>query len=142
MKYHAVLFVSLIALLPVPSAFSDPQSSSASEANDDTPEIHKSSESGTINTISAIQKPSESEAIEAAIAYLNRDGRLTIQESEFLAWGIFSEEYVYWPMKFRMSYKRKGSDVLRQNQYAVKMSKDINGKWKAEQYYAWRTDFK
>ena len=142
MKIHAVLFVSLIALLPVSSAFSDPQSSSVSEANNAIPEIQKSSESGAINTIASMQKPSESEAIEAAIAYLNRDGRLTIQESEFLAWGTYSEEYVYWPMKFRMSYKRKGSDVLRQNQYAVKISKDSDGKWKAEQYYAWRTDFK
>ena len=84
----------------------------------------------------------ESEAIEAAVMYLNRDGQLTIQETEFIAWGTFSEELVYWPMKFRMAYQSSGSDTLRHNEYAVKISKDHKGKLKAEKYYAWRTDFK
>ena len=139
MKYHTVLFFSLIVLLPVFSGCSDQQHPGASEATNDRQEIQKPSESEAIN---AIQKPSESEAIEAAVRYLNRDGQLTIQETEFIAWGTFSEQQVYWPMKFRMAYKFKGSDSLRHNEYAVKISKDLNGKWKAEQYYAWRTDFK
>ena len=139
MKYHTVLFFSLIVLLPVFSGCSDQQNPGASEATNDRQEIQKPSESEAIN---AIQKPSESEAIEAAVRYLNRDGQLTIQETEFIAWGTFSEQQVYWPMKFRMTYKSKGSDTLRHNEYAVKISKDLNGKWKAEQYYAWRTDFK
>ena len=127
MKYHTVLFVSLIALLSIFSGCSDQQTPSASEATND---------------VSAIQKPGESEAIEAAVMYLNGDGRLTIQESEFIAWGTFNDKKVYWPMKFRMTYKSEGSDTLRHNEYAVKISKDTNGKWKAETYYAWRTDFK
>ena len=139
MKYHTVLFFSLIVLLPVFSGCSDQQNPGASEATNDRQEIQKPSESKAIN---AIQKPGESEAIEAAVRYLNRDGQLTIEETEFIAWGTFSEQQVYWPMKFRMTYKSKGSDTLRHNEYAVKISTDINGKLKAEQYYAWRTDFK
>ena len=139
MKYYTVLFLSLIALLSAFSVCSDQQNPTVSEAANDTSVIQKSSESEAIN---AIQKPSEPEAIEAAVRYLNRDGQLTIQETEFIAWGTFSEQQAYWPMKFRMTYKSKGSDTLRHNDYAVKISKDINGKWKAEQYYAWRTDFK
>jgi len=142
MKYHTVLFVSLIALLSIFSGCSDQQTPSESEATNDTPEIQKSRESEAINAIPEIQKPGESEAIEAAVMYLNGDGRLTIQESEFIAWGTFNDKKVYWPMKFRMTYKSEGSDTLRHNEYAVKISKDINGKWKAETYYAWRTDFK
>ena len=139
MNYHSVLFVSLIALQSISSACADQQNPVASEAIIDKPEIQKLSETEAIN---ANQKPSESEAIEAAVMYLNRDGELTIQETEFIAWGTFSEQRVYWPMKFRMAYKPKGSDTLRHNEYAVKISKDPNGKWKAEKYYAWRTDFK
>ena len=139
MNYHTVLFISLIALQSISSACADQQNPVASEAIIDKPEIQKLSETEAIN---ANQKPSESEAIEAAVMYLNRDGQLTIQETEFITWGTFSEQQVYWPMKFRMAYKRKGSDTLRHNEYAVKISKDNNGKWKAGQYYAWRTDFK
>jgi len=139
MNYHPVLFISLIALQSIFSGCSDQLNASASEATNDIQEVQKPSEPEAIN---AIQKPSESEAIEAAVMYLNRDGELTIQETEFIAWGTFSEQRVYWPMKFRMAYKPKGSDTLRHNEYAVKISKDPNGKWKAEKYYAWRTDFK
>jgi len=139
MNYHPVLFFSLIALQSIFSGCSDQQNPAASEATNDRQEIQKPSESEAIN---AIQKPGESEAIEAAVRYLNRDGQLTIEETEFIAWGTFSEQQVYWPMKFRMTYKSKGSDTLRHNEYAVKISKDLNGKWKADQYYAWRTDFK
>ena len=139
MNYHSVLFISLIALQSISSAYADQQNPGASKSTNDIPEIQKQSES---EAISATQKPSESEAIKAAITYLNRDGRLTIQETEFIAWGTFSEQRAYWPMKFRMAYKTTGSDSLRQNEYAVKISKDNNGKLKAEKYYAWRTDFK
>lgn len=127
MNYHPVIFVSPIALQSIFSGCSDQQNPAASEVTIAVPEI---------------QKPSESEAIEAAVRYLNRDGQLTIEETEFIAWGTFSEQQAYWPMKFRMAYKSKGSDTLRHNEYAVKISTDINGKLKAEQYYAWRTDFK
>jgi hypothetical protein len=41
-----------------------------------------------------------------------------------------------------MIYKLEGSDKARKNEYAVKLSKDTDGKWNAETYYAWRTDFK
>ena len=139
MNYHPVLFISLIALQSISSASADQQKPGASKSSNDIPEIQKQSES---EAISATQKPSESKAIEAAVMYLNRDGKLTIQETEFIAWGTFSEERTYWPMKFRMAYKTTGSDSLRQNEYAVKISKDINGKLQASTYYSWRTDFK
>lgn len=139
MNYHSVLLISLIALQSISSACADQQNPGASESTNEIPEIQKPSES---EAISAIQKPSESEAIEAAVMYLNRDGQLTIQETEFLAWGTFSKQHAYWPMKLRMAYKSRGSDTLRHNEYAVKISKDNNGKLKAGQYYSWRTDFK
>ena len=142
MKYYAVLFLSLIALLSVFSVCSDQQNPTVSEAANDTSVIQKSSESEAINDVTGMQKPSESDAIEAAILYLNHDGKMTVHESEFIAWGTFNEKLVYWPMKFRLTYKTKKSDALRHNEYAVKISKDINGKWKADKYYAWRTDFK
>jgi hypothetical protein len=142
MNYHPVLFVSLIALQSIFSGCSDQQNPGASEVAIDIQETQKSSDSEAINAIPEIQKPSEPEAIEAAVRYLNRDGQLTIEETEFIAWGTFSEQQAYWPMKFRMAYKSRGSDTLRHNEYAVKISKDLNGKWKAGQYYAWRTDFK
>ena len=160
MKCHAVLFASLIAILSISSSCYGHENPSEPEAATDVPEIQKPGqaevlnagpeipeiqkpgEAGTANDIPEIQKPDEAEAMEAAIAFLNRDGRLTIQKSEFMAWGTFSEKLAYWPMKLRLTYKTGGSDTVRQNDYAVKISKDINGKLKAAQYYAWRTDFK
>ena len=172
MKYHAVLFASLIAL---PSVFSscyanepptepeatkavpavqkpsaaetinaspEIQKPGATETANDNPEVQKPSAAETASDSPEFQKPSEAEAIAAAIAYLNRDGQKTIQKSEFLAWGTFSEKQGYWPLKLRLTYKKKGSDTPRQNDYAVKISRDNNGKLKAAQYYAWRTDFK
>ena len=138
MNYRSILFISLIALQST-FAYSDQQNPGASEATNEIPVIQKPGESKAIN---AMQKPNQAEAIEAAVLYLNRDGQLTIQETEFIAWGTFSEQKAYWPMKFRMAYKSKGSDTLRHNEYAVKISKDPNGKLNAEKYYAWRTDFK
>jgi len=143
MNYHAVGFASLITLLSIfSSCYGQQNPGGAPEAATGLPEVQKPSASESTNDGAKAQKPSEAEAIEAAITYLNRDGQLTIEETEFIAWGTFSEQHVYWPMKFRMAYKSKGSDTLRHNEYAVKISKDINGKLKAEQYYAWRTDFK
>jgi len=139
MNYRTVLFISLIAVQSIYSAYADQQKTVASEATNDLQEIQKPSESEAIN---AIQKPSESEAIEAAVKYLNRDGQMSIKETEFIAWGTYNKQQAYWPMKLRMTYKSKGFDDLRHNEYAVKISKDATGKWKAGQYYAWRTDFK
>ena len=172
MKYHAILFASLIAL---PSVFTscyghenpgDPEAASAvpevqkpsavetitaspeiqnpgaTEAAKNNPEVQKLNATGTAKDSPEFQKPSEAEAIEAAITFLNQDGKKTIQKSEFLAWGTYSEKQVYWPMKLRLTYKIKGSDAIRQSDYAVKISRDINDKLKAAQYYAWRTDFK
>ncbi len=138
MNYNFVLFISLIALQST-SAYSDQQNPGASGTKNDIPEIQQPGESRAIN---AMQKPGESEAIKAAVKYLNPEGQLTIQETEFIAWGTFSKQRAYWPMKFRMAYKSRGSDTLRHNEYAVKISKDHSGKLKAEKYYAWRTDFK
>ncbi len=142
MKHHTLLFFSLIVLLSGLSVYADPQHSNEATANNASQEIKTSSDTALISNITQIQKPTESEAIQAAIQYLNRDGRLTVQKSEFLAWGTYSEEHLYWPVKFRLSYKSKGSESIRQNEYAMKISKDSNGKWKAEKYWAWRTDFK
>ena len=139
MNYHPVLFISLIALQSISSAYANQQNPAASKPANDIAEIQKQSES---EAISASQKPSESEAIKAAITFLNRDGQMTIQKSEFITWGTYSEQHAYWPMKFRLAYKSKGSDILRQNEYAVKISKDNNGKLQARTYYSWRTDFK
>jgi hypothetical protein len=129
MTYHALSFISLLALVSVSAGCSDHQTSNAAAA---TP----------THVVPELQRPSESEAIEAAVAYLNPEGALTIQESQFLAWGTFNEQRTYWPIKFRMTYKSQGSDAQRHNEYAMKISKDLDGKWKAETYYAWRTDFK
>jgi hypothetical protein len=139
MNYHTVLFISLIALQSILSGCSDQQNPGASEATNDKQEVQQPSKTDAIN---AIQKPSEAEAILAAVIYLNRDGKLSIKDTEFIAWGTYSEQQAYWPMKLRMAYKTEGYDDLRHNEYAVKISKDANGKWKAGQYYAWRTDFK
>ena len=158
MKYHAVLFASLIAL---PSVFStcygheDPGAPGAANtapemqkpgdaaATNTSPEMQKpAATAGSASKLPALQKPGEAEAIAAAIAFLNPDGEKAIQKSEFLAWGTYSEQYRYWPMKLRLTYKRKGSDKPRQNDYAVKISEDSNGKLIAATYYAWRTDFK
>jgi hypothetical protein len=127
MNYRTVLFISLIAVQSVFSGYADQQNTGASEATNDIQEI---------------KKPSESEAIEAALKYLNRDGQMSIKETEFIAWGTYNKQQAYWPIKLRMVYKSKGFDDLRHNEYAVKISKDATGKWKAGQYYAWRTDFK
>ncbi len=156
MKNHTVLFVSLIASLSVFSSCYGHQNPREPEAAKDAPEIQKPNETEALNASSVIQKPGaetarespeihkpgEAESIEAAIAYVNRDGRLTIQKSEFIAWGTFNEKQVYWPMKLRLAYKTGGSDTLRHNEYAVKIFRDNDGKLKAAQYYAWRTDFK
>jgi len=158
MNYHAVGFASLITLLSIfSSCYGQQNPEGAPEAAtglpeiqkpgkvetvNDSPEVQKPSASESTNDGAKVQKPSEAEAMEAAVMYLNRDGQLTIQETEFIAWGTFSEQQVYWPMKFRMTYKSRGSDSLRQNEYAVKISRDLNGKLKAATYYAWRTDFK
>jgi hypothetical protein len=172
MKYHAVLLASLIALPSVFSscyaneapaqpeaanAVPEIQMPSAAETTNASPESQKPGASATVNDNTGVQKPSaaetakdspefqkpsEAEAIEAAIKFLNQDGKKTIQKSEFLAWGTYSEKQVYWPMKLRLTYKIKGSDAIRQSDYAVKISRDSDGKLKAAQYYAWRTDFK
>ncbi len=171
MKNHTMLSVSLIASLSVFSSCYGHQNPSEPEAAKDVPEMQKPNETAAINVSAEIQtpgaaetanvnpgvqkpgaetarespeiqKPGEAESIEAAIAYVNRDGRLTIQKSEFIAWGTFNEKQVYWPMKLRLAYKTGGSDTLRHNEYAVKIFRDSDGKLKAAQYYAWRTDFK
>ena len=158
MNYHAVLLASLITLLSIFSScygqqnpggapeaatgLPEIQKPSKVETVNDSPEVQKPSASVSTNDGAKVQKPSEAEAIEAAVMYLNRDGQLTIEETEFIAWGTFSEQQVYWPMKLRLTYKKKGSDTPRQNDYAVKISSDNNGKLIAAQYYAWRTDFK
>ena len=141
MNCRSVVFFLLIALQTLITGCTDPQSAGRSEAVNDEQTSQKSAESEAMDTVLEIPKPSESEAIEAAVAYLNREGQLTIQETEFIAWGTYSEHLAYWPVKFRMVYKSKDSDNLRQNDYALKISKDLEGKWKAAQYYAWRTDF-
>ena len=127
MNYHAVGFASLIALQSIFRLLGSTESGGASEATNGLQEVQQPSASEATNDS---QKPSEAEAIEAAMMYLNRDGKLSIKETEFIAWGTFSEQHAYWPMKFRMAYKTKGSDNLRHNEYAVKISKDItaNGK--------------
>lgn len=142
MNCRPLLLVSLIALQSGLLGCSDPQNTAVSEVENDGQAIQKSSGSDAINAAQKNTKPSESEAIEAAVAYLNREGQLTVEETEFIAWGTYSEQLAYWPIKFRMAYKPKGSDSLRHNDYALKISKDPNGQWKAAQYYAWRTDFK
>ncbi|MGB5471912.1 MAG: hypothetical protein WBQ78_00360 [Gammaproteobacteria bacterium] len=157
MKYHAVVFVSLIALPSIFSSCFGHENTGAPEAANAVPEIKKPSEAASINNAPEVQqpgaaeaandnpkleKPAETEAMEAAIAYLNHDGRMTIKKSEFIAWGTYSEKMAYWPMKLRLTYKKKESDTVRQNEYALKISKDSDGKWIAAQYWAWRTDFK
>ena len=157
MKNHAVFFVSLISLLSIYSSCYGQQNPGGAKAANEGKKIQEPSESEatsvsskqqksdevvTANVSPKLQKPSEAEAIKAAIAYLNRGGQMTIQKSEFIAWGTHSEKLLYWPMKLRLTYKTTGSDSLRKNEYAVKISKDINGKLQASTYYAWRTDFK
>ena len=166
-----MLSVSLIASLTVFSSCYGHQDPSEPEAAIDAPQMQMPNEVAAINVSPEIQtpgaaeaanddrgvqkpgvetatdspevrKPDEAEAIEAAIAYLTRDRRLTIQKSELIAWGTFNEKQVYWPMKLRLAYKTGGSDTLRHNEYAVKIFRDSDGKLKASQYYAWRTDFK
>jgi hypothetical protein len=156
MKHSAVISVTLICLLSTFHAYSlqpDPGTSEAmngvgeiqkpgeSEASNNTQEIPKSGESGASLDAKEIQKPTESEALEAAVRQLEKDGR-TVQKTEFIAWGTFSDKNIYWPIKFRMAYKSQGSDKLRQNEYAMKISRDGDGKWQAAPYWAWRTDFK
>jgi hypothetical protein len=172
MKYHAVFPVVLITLLATFSAYSDQpdpgtpeavndtqemqkpaeaeaandgqetqQPAEAAAANDDT-ETQQPTEAKTVGDKPQIQKPSEAEAMEAAIRYVNREGQMTIVKSEFIAWGTFNEKQVYWPIKLRLNYKTGESGTLRQNEYAVKISKNINGKWVGSPYWAWRTDFK
>ena len=156
MKYHTVLFVSLLALLSVFSTGYGHEDTGESAAATDVPAVQKPNQAeainagqeipkpsaGTAGDIPALQKPGEAEAMEAAIAYLNRDGRMTIKKSEFIAWGTYSEQQVYWPMKLRLTYKTKEYDTPVKSDYAVKIFKDNDGKLKAAQYYAWRTDFK
>jgi len=157
MKHHAVLFASLIASLSIFSngyahentsqpvaaeSVPEVQKPKEAEAINAGPEILKPSAAGTASDKPEFQKPGEAEAMEAAIAYLNRDGRMTIKKSEFIAWGTYSEKQVYWPIKLRLTYKTKEYDTLLRNEYAVKIFKDSDGKLKAAQYYAWRTDFK
>ena len=157
MKNYAILFVSLLTLLSIFSSSYGQQNPSGVEAANDGKEIAKpgASEATSVSskqqkpgeavtaTISTkLERPSEDETIKAAITYLNRDGKMTIKKSEFIAWGTYSEKRLYWPMKLRLTYKITGSDSPRKNEYAVKISKDINGKLQASTYYAWRTDFK
>jgi len=140
MKFHAGLFISTIVLLPVCSvgfAHDDP---GTTEAAIDSPGIQKPAEAEAVIDNPTTQKPSDAEAMQAAIRYVNPDGQLTIKKSELLAWGLFNEKQVYWPMKFRMTYIPEGSHKPRQNEYAVKLSKDGNGKWVATQHWAWRTE--
>lgn len=156
MKHIAVLSVTLICLLSTFYAYSyqpDPgtpeavndageiQKPAESEASNDTQEIQEPGESGASIDIKEIQKPTESKALEAAVRHLEKDGR-TVQKTEFIAWGTYSENSSYWPIKFRMAYKSQGSDKLRQNDYAMKITRDSEGKWQAAPYWAWRTDFK
>jgi len=157
MKNHAVFFVSLITLLSIYSSCYGQQNQDGAEATNESEEVQqpavseatgvsseqqKPGDAVTANVSPKMQKPGETEAIKAAITYLNRDGQKMIQKSEFIAWGTYSEKRLYWPMKLRLTYKTKGSDSLRTNDYAVKISKDINGKLQASIYYSWRTDFK
>jgi len=156
MKYHAVFSVILITLLATFSAYSDQPDPGTPEAANDTRELQKPAETAaatdgpktqqpteakTAGDKPAIQKPSEAEAMEAAIRYVNREGQMTIVKSEFIAWGTFNEKQVYWPIKVRLNYKTADSGPLRQNDYAVKISKNTSGKWIAAPYWAWRTDF-
>ncbi len=170
MKFHAGLFISTIVFLSVfsacfahenpgateaaidspeiqkpadaPATGNSPEIQKPAEAEsaNDNPEIEKPAEATTAGDSPRIQKPSEAEAMEAALRYVNPDGKLTIKKSELLGWGTFSEKQVYWPMKFRVTYIAEGADKPRQNEYAVKVSKDSNGKWVATQYWAWRTE--
>lgn len=157
MKNHTVLSVSLITLLSIFSSCYGQQNPDGAEAANEGKQIqkpgiseatsvsspqHKPDEVVTANASQKLQKPSEAEAVKAAITYLNRDGQMTIQKSEFITWGTYSEKLLYWPMKLRLTYKITGSDSLRTSEYAVKISKDNNGKLQASTYYAWRTDFK
>jgi hypothetical protein len=134
--------LAAVSLLALPLTFISPQSVNASEAAHNTQAIQAPIQSESQKAVSEVAKPSEAEAIAAAVAYLTRDGKLTVEETEFLTWGTYSEQYVYWPIKFRMSYKRKDSDKPRTNDYALKISKGPDGQWQAAQYYSWRTDFK
>ena len=142
MKQFAVLSVTLIGLLSTFYAYSDQPDPATPEAVNAAAEIHKPGESATSMDEKEIQKPTESEALDAAATYLkNKDGR-TVEKTEFIAWGKFSENDTYWPIKFRMAFKRLGSDKLSQNEYALKISRDSDGNWQAAPYWAWRTDFK
>jgi len=156
MKHTAVLSVTLVCLLSTFNAYSDqpdpgtPEAVNAvgeiqkpgeSEASNDTREIQEPGEPGASIDIKENQKPTESEALEAAVRDLEKDGR-TVEKTEFIAWGRYSENSSYWPIKFRMAYKPRGSDKLRQSKYAMKITRDSEGKWQAATYWAWRTDFK
>lgn len=157
MKNHAVFSVLLITLLAAFSAYSDqpdpgtpevvndtremPMPAEAATANDG-PKTQKPTEAKAAGDKPEVQKPSEAEAMEAATRYVNREGQMTIVKSEFIAWGTFNEKQVYWPIKIRLAYKTAESGTLRQHEYAVKISKNSNGKWIGSPYWAWRTDFK
>ncbi len=139
MKFCSIVGVALLAMS---SMLVSPHNANASGAASSAHPKQQASASEAQKAVAKMSKPSEAEAIEAAVAYLTRDGKLTVEETEFLTWGIYSEQYVYWPMKFRMRYKRKDSDKPRTNDYALKIFKGPDGNWQAAQYYAWRTDFK
>lgn len=139
----ATLLVSLLASQAFYLAYADSQHVRTSEVTSAVSEVKPPGEdSGVKDAANEAPKPSEAEAMAAAVAYLNREGKLIVQETEFITWGTYSQQYTYWPMRFRMTYKRAESEKVRKNDYAVKVFQNPQGEWQASQYYAWRTDFK
>lgn len=142
MKYRAILSMTLISLISTFSAYAEQPNPTAPEAATAKQEVQKAGESEAAAAKQNIQKPSEAEAIEAAKSYVNRHDTVNFQDSEILAWGAFNERLSYWPLKVRFGYTAKGSDQLLHSVFTLAISKDGDGKWKAEQDLAWRTDFK
>lgn len=142
MKYRAMVSVTLISLLSTFSAYAEQPNSKAPEATTARQEVQKAAESEAATTKQDSQKPSESEAIEAAKTYVNRHGGVTFQDAEILAWGAFNEKLSYWPVKVRLGYTGQGADKPLHSVFALAISKDGDGKWKADQNRAWRTDYK
>jgi len=142
MKYRAIVSVTLISLLSTVSACAEQPNPTAAEATTAKQEVQKAAESEAATARQDVQKPSESEAIEAAKTYVNRHGGVTFQDAEIMAWGAFNEKLSYWPVKVRLGYTAQGADKPLHSVFALAISKDVDGKWKAEQNRAWRTDFK
>ena len=141
-RRSAALLVSLIASQAFYLVYADSQHGHTLEATSTVSSVKPpGGDNSAKDAANEAPKPSEAEAMAAAVAYLNRGGELKVEKTEFITWGTYSEQYTYWPMKFRMTYKRADSDKSRKNDYAVKVFQNPKGEWQASQYYAWRTDF-